>query len=61
VLIVGRGRLQAVRLPRPVGAIVGLEPDIAKLVADKLGVKLEIERGRLVGTACSSCSKARST
>jgi polar amino acid transport system substrate-binding protein len=27
----------------PSGAIVGLEPDIAKLVADKLGVKLEIE------------------
>src|SRR5215813_12608516 len=25
------------------GAIVGFEPDIAKLVADKLGVKLEIE------------------
>ena len=27
----------------PSGAIVGLEPDMAKLVADKLGVKLEIE------------------
>ena len=27
----------------PSGAIVGFEPDIAKLVADKLGVKLEIE------------------
>jgi polar amino acid transport system substrate-binding protein len=27
----------------PSGAIVGLEPDIARLVADKLGVKLEIE------------------
>src|ERR1051326_3878833 len=25
------------------GAIVGFEPDIAKLVADKLGVKLQIE------------------
>src|SRR3954465_11756032 len=27
----------------PSGAIVGLEPDIAKEIADKLGVKLEIE------------------
>ena len=27
----------------PSGAIVGFEPDIAKLVAEKLGVKLEIE------------------
>jgi polar amino acid transport system substrate-binding protein len=27
----------------PSGAIVGFEPDIAKLVADRLGVKLEIE------------------
>ena len=27
----------------PSGAIVGFEPDIAKLVADKLGVKLELE------------------
>src|SRR4051794_14118687 len=27
----------------PSGAIVGLEPDIARLVADKLGVKLELE------------------
>ena len=27
----------------PSGAIVGLEPDMAKLVAEKLGVKLEIE------------------
>ncbi len=27
----------------PLGAIVGFEPDIAKYVADKLGVKLEIE------------------
>ena len=27
----------------PSGAIVGFEPDMAKLVADKLGVKLEIE------------------
>ena len=27
----------------PSGTIVGFEPDIAKLVADKLGVKLEIE------------------
>src|SRR5258708_3023388 len=27
----------------PSGAIVGFEPDIAKLVADKLGVKLEVE------------------
>src|SRR4030095_7324321 len=29
----------------PSGAIVGLEPDMAKLVAEKLGVKLEIEPG----------------
>src|SRR3954470_13222357 len=27
----------------PSGAIVGFEPDIARLVADKLGVKLEVE------------------
>ena len=27
----------------PSGAIVGFEPDMAKLVAEKLGVKLEIE------------------
>src|SRR5256885_17065622 len=27
----------------PSGAIVGFEPDIARLVADKLGVKLELE------------------
>ena len=27
----------------PSGAIVGFEPDIAKYVADKLGVKLELE------------------
>ena len=27
----------------PSGAIVGLEPDMARLVAEKLGVKLEIE------------------
>ena len=27
----------------PSGAIVGFEPDIARLVAEKLGVKLEIE------------------
>ena len=49
VLIVGsQGRLQAVRLPRSDGAIVGFEPDMAKDVADKLGVKLATRAGRLL-------------
>ena len=44
----------------PTGAIVGFEPDMAKDVADKLGVKLQSSRS-FPPTACSSCSRARST
>src|SRR5438270_9480804 len=44
VLVVGsKADYTPFRLPDPSGAIVGLDADIAKLGADKLGVKLEIE------------------
>jgi polar amino acid transport system substrate-binding protein len=36
----------------PSGAIVGFEPDLARDVAERLGVR---------PTACSSCNRARST
>ena len=43
------------------GKIVGMEPDMAADVAKRLGVKLELVSVVVARTACSSCSKARST
>src|SRR3954447_11018935 len=44
VLVVGsKADYKPVGFRDPSGAIVGFEPDIARLVAEKLGVKLELE------------------